>query len=163
MRAVIYLDVDGVLNRLGPAGVSGPDEFDDFERHRDVDGFDLQLSRDMVSRIADLPADVLWLTTWRDRAPAAVAPLVGAPPWPWLDYAFEKVDAVIAHQLPEPRPYVWIDDMDAVEFNALRVEEVLAEDGDDPPPRLLVNPDPFVGLTRSAVDDVGAFCRRHDR
>ena len=89
-RPHLFLDVDGVLNVLETDLGCDPGMFDDFCVH-DVD-FDVVagyhrslavwLSPTMAARIASLPVDIHWVTTWEHHANSAIAPLCGLPAGP---------------------------------------------------------------------------------
>lgn len=157
MKPVIYLDVDGVLNALGHEN----DTWGDFELHKSVVpddipfgemGFDLWLSKEMIKELASLPADVVWLTTWRHDAPSKVAPLVDAPDWPVIDWRLSKWDALAQDQRNNPRPFVWVDDGEATELNMNRIRSHVGKI-----PYLLIQPNSLIGLTPKDIDDIKVF------
>lgn len=162
-RPRLYLDVDGVLNVLAPAGTNpGADSWDDLTFHEQVPShagaFDLRLSKQMVAEVAALEADVAWLTTWRSDAVAEVAPLVDAPDWPWLDWQDDKTEAVVTDQRRMPRPFVWIDDMAATRHD---VHVVAAQLEVPLPVHLLIRPSPTVGLRQADIARIRTFLATH--
>lgn len=120
-RPAVFLDVDGPLIPFGPTDtrVSPP------RRTRLADGG--LPSNPLLDRLdprhgallAALPCDLVWATTWMQEANVSVAPRLGLPPLPlvnWLE--FEQQDAwyglhwktrsLVAHA--GARPFAWIDD-----------------------------------------------------
>lgn len=164
-RPVIYLDVDGVLNMLGRSeDAEGNECWGDFVVHPNVkpddipnfgQGYDLCMSKSMVAALAALPADVVWLTTWRHDAAKHVAPLVGAPEWPVIDWAYEKGAALAQDQAANPRPFVWVDDWEATEANLIYFMGKQLETSKVP--YQLIKPDPRQGLTRANMRAIQGF------
>ncbi|HUQ59120.1 HAD domain-containing protein [Lentzea sp.] len=108
MRPILFLDVDGPLLPFGHgvAGTPGLARLD--PRHG--------------PRLAALPCELIWATTWMDEANDEIAPLLGLPELPvatWPDDpATEDADArrglhwktrrLVA--LAGDRPFAWVDD-----------------------------------------------------
>lgn len=73
----IYLDVDGVLNSL-------------WSRENrlcvNVDGYDIWYTPEVVEYINELGQEheIVWLTTWGDRAASGIAPAIGLDSFRWL-------------------------------------------------------------------------------
>lgn len=158
MKPIIYLDVDGVLNMLDRSeDATGNECWGDFIVHPDVKpdqdprAFDLCMSKSMVAALAALPADVVWLTTWRHDAPKHVAPLVEAPEWHVIDWGYEKGAALAQDQAANPRPFVWVDDYEATEAN------VRYFIGKTNIPYLLIKPNPLQGITRAHMREIQGF------
>jgi Swiss Army Knife RNA repair-like protein len=172
----LFLDVDGVLNPFESDPASDADRFDDFDVHvvqfevepgRPRD-FMVRLSPAMGARIARLPVNIHWATTWEHRADSAIAPLCGLPrglpvlsP---LDEAEEwerdwKFLAVRRSVERDPRPFVWIDDdIDFFRDGAVNPSEWGAGLST---PNLLIAPDSDTGLLPHHLDAVEVFVRRH--
>lgn len=160
-RPVIYLDMDGVLNALGNA-VFKESDWGDFKNYPNIKpddipfgqlGYDLALSKNMVSEIASLPVEVLWLTTWRHDAPKHVAPLVDAPEWEVLDYQAEKGAAIAQDQAYDPRPFIWIDDFEATEENL----KFFLDEENEYIPFILIKPDGRTGLRKDHLNEIWEF------
>lgn len=155
-RPVLYLDVDGVLNALHWRDEPPLETWDDFVHHANIapypdspDAYNLWLSKKMVAEIAALDIDVFWLTTWRDAAPAVIAPLVDAPEWPYIKWYRSKAHALVNHQEDERRPFIWIDDDVADErFFPMFADQVISPD------YLLIRPDGRVGITPADIEQM---------
>jgi hypothetical protein len=68
-------------------------------------------------RLAELGCELVWATTWMDDANACVAPWLGLPPLPLVDWPDEAEPAGPLHWKTRPlvawaagRPFVWLDD-----------------------------------------------------
>ncbi|MFE7192639.1 hypothetical protein [Kitasatospora sp. NPDC057541] len=151
--ALLFLDVDGPLIPFG-----GPGPYPTYGR---ADGNPLLARIDPAHgpRLAALPCEVVWATTWMDSANLCIAPLLGLPPltvvdWPEPseeEYAADENDGPYEpyglHWKTRPlvtwaggRPFAWVDD----EITAVDRDWVAAH---HPGPALLHRVDPRVGLT----------------
>ncbi len=148
---ILYLDIDGVVSSM-----TGENAFGD-GRVVLVDGYHLNLSRELGARLAALDVDVRWLTTWGTRA-ADVADLLGVPRWPLAmkpprgatSSGPWKFDCVRDQIEADVQPFAWVDDA-AIDRNV----EVWA---DNLPVRsLLLRPDPRIGLSPPEVDVLEDF------
>jgi hypothetical protein len=162
-KPIIFLDVDGVLNRLQrPA--PDPDHFT-FEPVFCAPGggpcsaFPLELSKEMGAALLDITDDIRWATSWThwyDHANLHIGPRVGFPhlPAPMCENGRMSEGPtsakfrVVQDELRRPGPpVIWIDDDVA---DPMQV--------DDPHFRLLcVNPEPGSGLTRSDIARIKQF------
>lgn len=95
-----------------------------------------------------------WASSWGNEANVHLCPHFGLPELPYVHFPptpFEPsakvpaIDAFAGH-----RPVAWVDDIVTAQAHDWLAERDA--------PRLLVNVDPAVGLTRHAVDDLLA-CR----
>lgn len=112
-RPYLLIDIDGVLSPFG-ASIKPPG----FRHFARVDGeFDLWLnpaSRDLLVRMQAW-FDLVWATTWEHKANSLVAPLLGLPQLPVIE--FGKDHLAETPKLPDvqrfvgTRPCAWIDDM----------------------------------------------------
>jgi hypothetical protein len=122
----LYLDVDGVINTdtFGHWG----DSKDEGYAYAEGRGYKIRWSPAMIDALSALPLELVWTTTWRDDAPAYIAPLVRweagktarvlHPPtgvmgdntylyWPSI---YWKHEAVLLDQTETPSPFIWLDD-----------------------------------------------------
>jgi hypothetical protein len=115
-RPLLFLDVDGPLLPFG----DGP------QRQPSGSGQTAHLARldpQVGLRLAALPCDLVWATTWEDQANAEIAPRIGLPRLPvvsWPDPSDEderedqwfqlcwKTRTVVAWA--NQRPFAWVDD-----------------------------------------------------
>jgi hypothetical protein len=143
--AVLFLDVDGVLipmrDRPAPPAARQP---------ADDDGHPLLYRLDPSDghRLLALDAELVWATTWMAHANDVVAPRLGLPSLPVVDWPVDDdIPAPGLHwktaclvRWAGARPFVWLDD----EITAADREWVAAH---HPGPALLHRVDPHVGLT----------------
>jgi hypothetical protein len=150
-RVVLFLDIDGALSAL-----SARHGFKD-GRRRMVDGYQLNVSRQLGERIRRLDVEVRWLTTWGEQA-NEVGKLIGLPPYAVAalppsgasSAGSWKLDAVRSHIAREPRPFIWVDD-EAIDEHA---EAWAADCGTR---SLLVRPKPNRGLEPADLDQMERF------
>lgn len=169
-----FVDVDGVLNALGPAPVGDHRPVVQVESlRREV--FPIRYDPRVVSALNDLTRsglmELIWLSTWSASARERLAPAIGQEggsrvladandpslarsPYdahrPWW-----KLQLLLDAIADDPdRAVVWVDD-DLDDGTKARFPEL------HPGPSLLITPDPGVGLTPDGVDEITAFVRRH--
>ncbi len=122
-RALLFLDVDGPLIPFGGAS----DEYATYPVDRDPEGAAAhplltRLDPRHGDRLAALPCDLVWATTWRDEANECLAPRLGLPPLPVVDWPepsdLDERDARIGLHWKTRvlvdwaagRPFAWVDD-----------------------------------------------------
>ncbi|MEV6331514.1 HAD domain-containing protein [Streptomyces sp. NPDC051909] len=120
MRPLIFLDVDGPLIPFG-----GPAPHPTFAPNPAPDAHPLLGRVDPAHglRLAALGGELVWATTWTSEANEVLAPRLGLPPLPVVDWpdGDEDEDETEAggglHWKTRPlaawaagRPYVWLDD-----------------------------------------------------
>ncbi|MEW9530957.1 HAD domain-containing protein [Microbispora sp. NPDC049125] len=115
-RPLLFLDVDGPLLPFG----------EDPQRAPGATAADSRLARltcEVGSRLAALPCELVWATTWEDEANAEIAPRIGLPrlpvvSWPdpsdgheredqWFGLCWKTQTLV---NWAGGRPFAWVDD-----------------------------------------------------
>jgi hypothetical protein len=132
-RPLLYLDVDGPLNPYAAKPHRRPEGY---TTHRmKPEGWLAQHPGLPPSRVRPLRVwlnpshgqallqltdryDLVWATTWREEANTFIAPVLGLPPLPVVDWpttltpgpngTFWKTRHLVNHA--EGRPFVWLDD-----------------------------------------------------
>lgn len=158
------LDVDGVVNALRG---DVPDDHRRVSARTQGRTFSITYRPALMTRIRELSdrgaVEIRWLTTWGDDAPTAIAPALHLP-----QFAVEGSDdyrtdtgshwwkATTARRIVQDspaRPLIWTDD-DAGYAQQLGELDWLL----DHPAKLVISPDPEVGLTDDAVEVISRFC-----
>ena len=121
MKPLLFLDVDGVLNAFEMRNPDRRVVFPDFRKVSEQ-GYTLWLSKQMGQRLAVLPVEIVWVTTWSDHVdriaehvglPTGLRTL-GLPRNAALDQSW-KFKLVRRFVEQDPRPFVWIED-DALDW-----------------------------------------------
>lgn len=115
-RPLLFLDVDGPLL---PFGAGPQHELAGTAPHSHLSRLDPRIG----PRLAALPCALVWATTWEDEANAEIAPRLGLPPlpvvnWPqtsdeqerenrWFGLCWKTRTLV---QWADDRPFAWADD-----------------------------------------------------
>ncbi|WP_420034822.1 HAD domain-containing protein [Streptomyces sp. cg28] len=139
---LLFLDIDGPLIPFGSAAGTAPEA---------GPGHPLlgRLDPAIGPRLLALGCTLVWATTWEHEANEVVAPRIGLPPLPvieWPDTPAHGVPRGLHFKTPAlvawagDRPFVWVDD----EIGALDRQWVAAQ---HPGPALLHRVDPAKGLT----------------
>jgi hypothetical protein len=158
-KPLLYLDVDGVLNPMSPCA---PEGF----RQQAIGALTITLSADHGTWLRELSDryQLVWATTWEHDANEHIAPLIGLPKLPVVEFStyqrqrgdprfriiqlFEmrKWAPILRHA--NGRPFAWIDDV-----IPMRIKR------QSWPYRgiLLVYVDPEEGLTRRHVNKLLAW------
>ncbi|MEV6964568.1 HAD domain-containing protein [Hamadaea sp. NPDC051192] len=156
VRPVVFLDVDGVLLPFGgtrpAAPILDPAEHDHPLLHR--------LDRSLGPLLLGLDADLVWATTWMADANDLLAPRLGLPPLPVVDFLEDddpgshlhwKTRALVAWA--GDRPFAWLDD----EFTDVDRDWIEAR---HTRPALAYKVASAVGLTRADLDAVARWLDR---
>ncbi|MFC5954747.1 HAD domain-containing protein [Streptomyces pratens] len=152
-RPVLFLDVDGPLIPFGET-----------VREPLTHGGNPLLGRldpTVGASLLALPCDLVWATTWQHEANDTIAPRLGLPRLPVMDWPEADPPAPRGlHWKTRPlsewaghRPFVWLDD----EIGAM---DRLWIESAHPAPALLLRVDPAKGLTEEDVMVVGEWLRR---
>lgn len=156
-RPLLFLDVDGPIIAFGRPG-----GYPTYGSPAGANPLLARLNPAYGPRLAALPCDLVWATTWMSDANAAIAPVLGLPALP-----------VVAWPAPEPsdaweglhwktrtllewaagRPFAWVDD----EITAADRSWVACAVGDR---ALLHRVDPGSGLTEADFDVLDAWFSR---
>ena len=187
MRPLVLLDVDGVLNAVGPADESWPD----WERGRASAGgrpWPIRWSPSVVAAVREWQdaADVQWLTTWGHDANRGLHELLGLPELPVAgthqdagdEGSADDADALAAVTPAAPDELTgrwWKFDVVRrvlrrqpgrrlvwLDDDLARTHEVRAWTQANTP-CLLVAPDPRTGLVRAHLDAVRDFLEQDPR
>ncbi|WP_341721304.1 HAD domain-containing protein [Micromonospora sp. FIMYZ51] len=164
---MIFIDIDGVLIplRARPIG-AGRQRSGSVGDGRDCYGNPLldRLEPDDGRRLLALPGDLVWASTWMVEANEVVAPRLGLPALPvvdWIDddeqppYGVHWKTASLA-RWAAGRPFVWLDD----EITDADRRWVAAR---HPHPSLLHRIDPHLGLTDTDLTAVRQWLDHRDK
>lgn len=160
----IYLDVDGVIN----ASLSGSPQHWGANRTGVAlaDGYEYQIdwAPDMIAELADIEnVEIVWTTTWRNDAPGAISPLIGAwgdarvlhpkrdpeQPTPREPSIYWKATAIFEEQAEEPGPFIHIDDEISHYPQWKSMGEALGG--------LLISPNPHYGITKKHIEAIKEY------
>lgn len=162
-----FLDVDGVLNVIGPRP-AGSHDWPHYERAPVMNGdglmFPFVWSPDLVDCMNLLAAgghvSVRWLTTWEYDAPKYVAPALGLRVGAWVaetdDIPFLltwwKERAIRNHMLDDPGPFIWTEDEIQHHHSARQLVDM-----ELPGRALVIQTSPRKGLTPGSLHDILDF------
>ncbi|MBX9366466.1 HAD domain-containing protein [Streptomyces sp. WAC04114] len=150
-RPILFLDVDGPLIPFGAdfSGLQAPasDSEVSVGQGNPLLG---RLAPDLGSRLTALDCDLVWASTWMEEANEAVAPRIGLPRLPVVEWRDADADAdrsPLGLHWKTPRlvewarcrPFIWVDD----EISSMDRIWVAAR---HPGPSLLHRVDPAKGL-----------------
>ncbi|MFF8943112.1 HAD domain-containing protein [Streptomyces sp. NPDC014864] len=148
-RPILFLDVDGPLIPFGAASSSLQAPASDSEVSVDQGNPLLgRLDPDLGSRLTALRCDLVWASTWMEEANEAVAPRIGLPRLPvveWPDACTDSSPRGLHWKTPHlvewanRRPFIWVDD----EISSMDRLWVATQ---HPGPSLLRRVDPTKGL-----------------
>ena len=157
-RPLVFLDVDGPLIPFAARGEASP--YDEASPQA-ADGGNPLLGRLRVAdgrRLLGLGCPLVWATTWLADANEVVAPRIGLPQLPVVDWPDEddgtprgvhwKTPALV--RWAAGRPFVWLDD-EISDADRRWVAE------HHPAPALLHRVDPYAGLTEVDFEVVRRF------
>ncbi|MFJ8581776.1 HAD domain-containing protein [Micromonospora sp. NPDC093277] len=107
-RPLLFFDVDGTLLPFGDAVGPISDDANPL-----LAGLDAEHGR----RLAALPCDLVWATTWMHDANEVLAPRLGLPQLPVVDWPDNEDDGGRLHwktrrlvEWAAGRPFSWVDD-----------------------------------------------------
>lgn len=135
------------------------DAMPDYVSHPDLLSTE-RFSPEVIERLRRLMRDYrfIWATSWGDEANRTLAPALGFPELPLIDFTAsegttESYKLGPIKEYVKDQPMVWIDDMifdDAFAWAAARKA-----------PTLLLRTDPAVGLTDDHFEALDQFLRSH--
>ncbi|MFF0477272.1 hypothetical protein [Streptomyces sp. NPDC004284] len=154
--ALLFLDVDGPLIPFG----AGPGPYPTYPPvpPPSVSPLLARLDPAQGPRLAALPYDLVWATTWEADANAWVAPRLGLPDLPLIPWADDPEEPGLHWKTPAlvawaaGRPFAWVDD----EIGAADRAWVAAH---HPGPALLHRVDAGTGLTAADFEVLAAWAR----
>jgi hypothetical protein len=149
-RPYLLIDVDGVLNPYAAEICPEPfREYDFFPGEAAV-----RLAEIHGEWLRDLAGvfDLVWATGWQHKADELIAPKLGLPRLPVIEFEFPGAPFQPFVKVPwidrfvGDRALAWIDDMITPEAEAWAAGRAA--------PTLLVAIDPAIGLSEDVVDDL---------
>ncbi|SIN36889.1 HAD domain-containing protein [Micromonospora cremea] len=120
-RPLLFLDVDGPLIPFGapqaaPAGMTGGRD-DALPRAGNTHPLLGRIRSEHGSRLAALPCDLVWASTWMTDANDVIAPLLGLPALAVAEWPDSDEDDSALHwktrglvEWAQGRSFVWVDD-----------------------------------------------------
>ncbi|MEU9347419.1 HAD domain-containing protein [Streptomyces sp. NPDC048278] len=112
---LLFLDIDGTLIPFGAPADHPYPVYDTgiAPSHPLLNRVD----PDLGPRLGALRCDLVWATTWMDDANDCVAPWLGLPPLPVVEWPDEEKPSALLHWKTRPlvawageRPFIWLDD-----------------------------------------------------
>ena len=162
-RPLLFLDVDGTLIPFGTPAAAQPDLPHSHTQTpalpADTNPLLHRVNPEHGRRLRALPCDLVWATTWVSDANDVLAPLLGLPTLPVVDWPDSdevgplhwKTRGLV--EWAQGRPFVWVDD----EISHTDQQWVSTR---HPDPALLHRVDPRRGLTEHHFTVIESWLRR---
>ncbi|MBY8877547.1 HAD domain-containing protein [Actinacidiphila acidipaludis] len=162
---LLFLDVDGTLIPFGATPEQLPGGYPTYDNPfapgaNEIHPLLARIDPALGARLAALPCELVWATTWEYEANQWIAPVLGLPELPvvcWPDLVDEpprglhwKTRTLLAWSAG--RPFVWVDD------EITGVDQAWVA-GRHPTPALLHRVDPSCGLTDRDFTVLDAWLR----
>ncbi|GAA1937357.1 hypothetical protein [Kitasatospora viridis] len=161
VKPLLYLDVDGPLNPFAARLLRRPRGYTSVRVDHEPKPFRIRLNPRHGPALLALDYELCWGTAWMASANQWIAPVVGLPELPFVDFAavLHKKRADGVHWKTEPlighaagRPFAWVDD----ELGELDEAFVAEHHG---APALLHRIDPRLGLREQDFAALARFAR----
>lgn len=158
MRALLFLDIDGVLNPW--AAPACPPGYTEHRWRRRKAWLAPEHGPALLALAENAGLELVWATSWADDANTLVGKALGLPPLPVVTFAGPHADSGPGWKFPAVgrfaygRPLAWFDDDFGLRPDAR--ERFLAR---REPPTLLVPVDSGAGLTAAHFDTVARWRR----
>ncbi|GGJ54541.1 hypothetical protein [Streptomyces brasiliensis] len=148
-RPLLFLDVDGPLNPYAAQPERRPEGYTTIRVPLHPGrALRVWLNPDHGPALLDLDYDLCWATTWMAEANRWIAPVLGLPALPYVDFGTSllalrpdgvhwKTEAIVRYAAG--RPFAWIDDEQSP-------SDALYVTTHHPAPSLLHHVDPRIGL-----------------
>ncbi|MEU1515392.1 HAD domain-containing protein [Streptomyces sp. NPDC005811] len=161
-RPLLFLDVDGPLNPYAAKPERRPDGYTTIRASvRPGRPLRVWLHPGHGAALLRLPYELVWATTWMSLANRWIAPVVGLPDLPHVDFGPDllaertdgvhwKTETLVAHAAG--RPFAWVDD----ELTPTDTDFVTTH---HPAPALLHHVSPRVGLREEDFEALREFAR----
>ncbi|MGW1534260.1 hypothetical protein [Streptomyces aureus] len=119
-RPLLYLDVDGPLNPYAAKPERRPEGYTTIRvALRPGRPLRVWLHPDHGRALLALDYELCWATSWMDAANRWIAPVIGLPELPWVDFTGAlfnerpdgvhwKTERIVTHA--GGRPFAWVDD-----------------------------------------------------
>ncbi|MEU8331126.1 HAD domain-containing protein [Micromonospora sp. NPDC048839] len=162
-RSLLFLDVDGTLIPFGTPEAAQPGLPHSHTQApalpADANPLLHKVDPGHGRRLKALPCDLVWATTWMSDANDVLAPLLGLPTLPVVEWP-DSDEVGLLHwktrglvEWAQGRPFVWVDD----EISAADQQWVSTH---HPAPALLHRVDPRRGLTEHDFTVIESWLRR---
>lgn len=161
---LLFLDVDGPLLPFGPAPDGRPTRRPAAEFRPGANPLLARLDPAVGARLAALPCTLVWATTWLTEANERIAPLLGLPELPVVDWPDLTAEDALDRwaglhwktrtllDWAAGRPFAWVDD----EITDADRDWVAAH---HPAPALLHRVHPGLGLAEADFAALDAWLR----
>ncbi|MEU7076706.1 hypothetical protein ACFRAA_19555 [[Kitasatospora] papulosa] len=162
---LLFLDVDGPLLPFGATPEQRPDGYPahgTFSGEVDANPLVTRIDPAHGPRLMALPCELVWATTWMSDANDCVAPWLGLPQLPLVDWPDPAPEEPPGLHWKTPglvgwaagRSFAWVDD-EITELDRVWVEE------HHPGPALLHRVEAWRGLTEADFAILDAWLRGH--